>query len=134
MQAHKHTRASHGNRCPPAPPPCSLSAIIDNRIFCVHGGLSPTITTLDQVRHTGTTAQQGAPGSHTAMPRCMLFCSRMAVWTVYGGRLATRKFVRAHTLVHHAHAQIRTIDRKQEVPHDGSMCDLLWSDPEEIDG
>lgn len=26
--------------------------------------------------------------------------------------------------------QIRTIDRKQEVPHDGAMCDLLWSDPE----
>jgi len=55
----------------------SLSAIVDNRIFCVHGGLSPTITSLDQ---------------------------------------------------------IRAIDRKQEVPHDGSMCDLLWSDPEEIDG
>jgi serine/threonine-protein phosphatase 4 catalytic subunit len=27
----------------------SLSAIIDNQIFCVHGGLSPSITTLDQV-------------------------------------------------------------------------------------
>jgi serine/threonine-protein phosphatase 4 catalytic subunit len=22
------------------------------------------------------------------------------------------------------------IDRKQEVPHDGAMCDLLWSDPD----
>ncbi len=31
-------------------------------------------------------------------------------------------------------AQIRVLDRKQEVPHDGAMCDLLWSDPEEIDG
>lgn len=30
--------------------------------------------------------------------------------------------------------QIRVIDRKQEVPHEGAMCDLLWSDPEEIDG
>lgn len=27
--------------------------------------------------------------------------------------------------------QIRIIDRKQEVPHDGPMCDLLWSDPDE---
>lgn len=45
------------------------------QIFCVHGGLSPSIQTLDQ---------------------------------------------------------IRTIDRKQEVPHDGPMCDLLWSDPEGI--
>ncbi|KAJ3289235.1 Serine/threonine-protein phosphatase 4 catalytic subunit [Borealophlyctis nickersoniae] len=55
----------------------SLSAIIDDKIFCVHGGLSPSITSLDQ---------------------------------------------------------IRTIDRKQEVPHDGAMCDLLWSDPDEIEG
>ena len=55
----------------------SLSALVDNRVFAVHGGLSPTITTLDQ---------------------------------------------------------IRVIDRKQEVPHDGSMCDLLWSDPEDIAG
>ncbi|KAG9445325.1 hypothetical protein H6P81_016665 [Aristolochia fimbriata] len=53
----------------------SLSALIENRVFSVHGGLSPAITTLDQ---------------------------------------------------------IRTIDRKQEVPHDGVMCDLLWSDPEDI--
>jgi serine/threonine-protein phosphatase 4 catalytic subunit len=52
----------------------SLSALIEDRIFCVHGGLSPSITSLDQ---------------------------------------------------------IRVIDRKQEVPHDGAMCDLLWSDPED---
>lgn len=26
--------------------------------------------------------------------------------------------------------EIRAIDRKQEVPHDGPMCDLLWSDPD----
>ncbi|KAF0501959.1 serine/threonine-protein phosphatase 4 catalytic subunit [Gigaspora margarita] len=55
----------------------SLSAIIENKIFCVHGGLSPVIGSLDQ---------------------------------------------------------IRTIDRKQEVPHDGAMCDLLWSDPDDIEG
>jgi serine/threonine-protein phosphatase 4 catalytic subunit len=55
----------------------SLSAIVDNRVFCVHGGLSPSINSLDA---------------------------------------------------------IRTIDRKQEVPHEGGMCDLMWSDPEEIEG
>jgi serine/threonine-protein phosphatase 4 catalytic subunit len=55
----------------------ALAAIIDERIFCVHGGLSPSITTLDEIRQ---------------------------------------------------------IDRKQEVPHDGAMCDLMWSDPDDIPG
>lgn len=27
----------------------SLAAIVDGKIFCVHGGLSPTITAIDQV-------------------------------------------------------------------------------------
>ena len=26
--------------------------------------------------------------------------------------------------------QIRVLDRKQEVPSDGAMSDLLWSDPD----
>lgn len=30
----------------------SLSALIENKIFSVHGGLSPSITTLDQVSNT----------------------------------------------------------------------------------
>ncbi|KAJ7210631.1 serine/threonine specific protein phosphatase Sit4 [Mycena haematopus] len=50
------------------------TALIDNQIFCLHGGLSPSIDTLDDVR---------------------------------------------------------CIDRVQEVPHEGPMCDLLWSDPDE---
>lgn len=54
-----------------------LAAIIDEKIFCVHGGLSPSISTLDE---------------------------------------------------------IKVIDRKQEVPHDGAMCDLMWSDPDDISG
>ena len=54
-----------------------LTATVENKIFCLHGGLSPSIETLDGVR---------------------------------------------------------LIDRFQEVPHDGSMCDLLWSDPEERSG
>jgi diadenosine tetraphosphatase ApaH/serine/threonine PP2A family protein phosphatase len=30
--------------------------------------------------------------------------------------------------------KIRLLDRKQEVPHEGAMCDLLWSDPDEVEG
>ncbi|EJU06654.1 serine/threonine specific protein phosphatase [Dacryopinax primogenitus] len=55
----------------------ALGALVDGRIFCVHGGLSPSIQYLDT---------------------------------------------------------IRAIDRKMEVPHDGGMCDLLWSDPDDIAG
>nr|CCC95764.1 unnamed protein product [Trypanosoma congolense IL3000] len=54
-----------------------LSAVVEGSIFCVHGGLSPEISTLDE---------------------------------------------------------IRALDRKQEVPHDGPMSDLLWSDPDEVEG
>lgn len=30
--------------------------------------------------------------------------------------------------------EIRRIDRKREVPHEGPMADLMWSDPDEIEG
>lgn len=29
--------------------------------------------------------------------------------------------------------KIRLLDRKQEVPHEGAMCDLLWSDPDDVE-
>lgn len=69
----------------------SLAAIVDDKILCVHGGLSPSINTLDQVY----------PIRSLDMLDILLIM-----------------------------LQIRTIDRKQEVPHDGAMCDLLWSDPD----
>lgn len=54
-----------------------LGAVIEEKIMCVHGGLSPHIQSMDQ---------------------------------------------------------IKSINRRREVPHEGPMCDLLWSDPEEISG
>ena len=53
-----------------------IAAIIEGKIFCVHGGLSPLISTVDQ---------------------------------------------------------IRLINRKQEIPHEGAYCDLMWSDPDDIE-
>eukprot|EP00922_Rhytidocystis_sp_ex-Travisia-forbesii_P027964 GHVS01041041.1.p1 GENE.GHVS01041041.1~~GHVS01041041.1.p1 ORF type:complete len:245 (-),score=22.97 GHVS01041041.1:640-1374(-) len=49
-----------------------LTAVIENNIFCDHGGISPQLPTLNHIRN---------------------------------------------------------INRVQEVPHEGPMCDLLWSDP-----
>jgi serine/threonine-protein phosphatase 6 catalytic subunit len=54
----------------------TLACVIDGSVLCVHGGLSPVITTLDQ---------------------------------------------------------IRLLERNQEIPHEGPFCDLMWSDPEDIE-
>lgn len=51
-----------------------MTAVVSDRIFCLHGGLSPSIDTLDHARD---------------------------------------------------------LDRVQEVPHEGPMCDLVWSDPDD---
>jgi len=55
---------------------CPLAALVDGTVLCVHGGLSPDVRTVDQMR---------------------------------------------------------MIDRKMEIPHEGAFCDLMWSDPDDID-
>ncbi|KAK2735606.1 hypothetical protein FQN55_002190 [Onygenales sp. PD_40] len=54
----------------------TLGAIVDGKVLCVHGGLSPEIRTLDQVR---------------------------------------------------------VVARAQEIPHEGAFCDLVWSDPDDVE-
>lgn len=54
-----------------------MAGLVASKFFCLHGGLSPNVKSLDHVK---------------------------------------------------------MIDRNHEIPHEGIMCDLLWSDPEEIDG
>lgn len=54
----------------------ALLQIVDSRVLCVHGGLSPMIATVDQ---------------------------------------------------------IQTIERVQEIPFEGPYCDILWSDPDNIE-
>ena len=54
-----------------------MTALVEGKIFCLHGGLSPSVVTLDQAR---------------------------------------------------------ALERMQEVPHEGPMCDLVWSDPDDRSG
>ena len=54
-----------------------MTALVEGKIFCLHGGLSPSVATLDQAR---------------------------------------------------------ALERTQEVPHEGPMCDLVWSDPDDRAG
>ncbi len=53
----------------------TIAAVVDDRIFCVHGGLSPKLKQIDD---------------------------------------------------------LLALDRKQEIPHTGLMCDIMWSDPEDV--
>ncbi|KAL3464206.1 Metallo-dependent phosphatase-like protein [Aspergillus heterothallicus] len=69
--------------------------------------------------------QTGAPGTGASGSAAGSYSSRTgAVLCVHGGLSPLIDTV----------DKIRLIDRKQEVPHEGAMCDLLWSDPDEIDG
>lgn len=62
----------------------------------------------------------------------MAACLRSSTrWTRYAASAVDAgRRGRALTLPRAHPRQIRVIDRKQEVPHDGAMCDLMWSDPE----
>lgn len=53
----------------------SLACIIDNEVLCVHGGLSPNLRDIDD---------------------------------------------------------LRLVERIKEIPHEGLVCDLMWSDPDDI--
>ncbi|KAK1065008.1 phosphoprotein phosphatase PP4 catalytic subunit [Friedmanniomyces endolithicus] len=72
-----------------------------------------------------TPSRNGAPGtSATSSSRGSASNAGSAVLCVHGGLSPLIDSI----------DKIRLLDRKQEVPHEGAMCDLLWSDPDEIEG
>ena len=77
---------------------------------------SPTQETPVRSGPAGTGASSDSGGSRTS--------GGGAVFCVHGGLSPLVESI----------DKIRLLDRKQEVPHEGAMCDLLWSDPEDIDG
>jgi len=71
-----------------------------------------------------TPSKTGAPGTGATSSSTSSASSSGAVLCVHGGLSPLIDTI----------DKIRLLDRKQEVPHEGAMCDLLWSDPDEIDG
>lgn len=128
-----------------------LQALIDGKVLCVHGGLSPDIRTLDQVsRDTQCCAQLSLACACLAEVRsssiayvspldklamvlhcctyCMLGHARPSVHL-----LVTLPWCSCTCAMLCCAVQIRTIDRVCEIPHEGPFCDLMWSDPEDIE-
>ena len=46
-----------------------VSAIIDNKIFCVHGGLSPDLTTIDQLLKLSRPTEVPTSGKLFILPK-----------------------------------------------------------------
>ena len=96
--------------------PRSRRRMFDNDNMASSPPASPNINTPSKTGPAGTGASGDSGGS--------LSSGGGAVLCVHGGLSPLIDSV----------DKIRLLDRKQEVPHEGAMCDLLWSDPDEIDG
>ena len=105
------TKPLHASACPPSLSPVPRCQV-ESEIFCLHGGLSPSIDSLDHVRQLDRVQEVPHEG-----PMCDLLPNHLS------RRLA---------LALHLPAPARLpCPSVQEVPHEGPMCDLLWSDPDD---
>lgn len=79
----------------------TLSVVINDQIFCVHGGKIPPFWALGVL----------GPG-FTSQLLNLFFCAPGLSPSI------------------HSIDQIKVIDRFREIPHEGPMADLVWSDPD----
>ena len=105
----------------------TLSALIDGSVLCVHGGLSPDLRTLDQVCRGGV----GRGGVGWGGGGWCGGWRRVWARPVLPRRPPPRPDPAPPSPT--LSPQIRTIERVCEIPHEGPFCDLMWSDPEDVD-
>lgn len=86
-----------------------LTALVDGQIFCLHGGLSPSIDTLDHIR--ALDRLQEVP--HEVSVCIFVIFIKLDVIVKY--------------LIYHC-------DKYDRYLIQGPMCDLLWSDPDDRGG
>lgn len=89
------------------------------QIFCLHGGLSPTLDTLDHIRALDRVQEVRAAVS---------LCSHRLPGCSSWARSSETGSTSCAFLPRGAGSEQ---SKGMQVPHEGPMCDLLWSDPDD---
>ncbi|CAN0423292.1 unnamed protein product, partial [Discosporangium mesarthrocarpum] len=104
-----------------------MTALVENKIFCLHGGLSPSIDTLDHARALDRTQEVRNMFLKRSRKNTFPFPSLPFPHPVRraGGHKAGASD--CFCLLHDVGWKVWT----PYVPHEGPMCDLVWSDPDD---
>lgn len=114
-------------------------AMVEDNILCMHGGISPDLKSLDQVCVFAVLifSYTFASVSLTSNSQCynvmILFDSyiKPANWeTICTQDAVLMQF--QFFFVFFFVTQLREIERPLDVPDRGLVCDILWSDPDEV--